>query len=117
VKALSLSVLTILMVSASFAHAKAEPTSPTLLRCNLGFGPDQEAQVVVTEEGLVLKELTNSGSMIHRELSVEEWANKAIVLRQDTKYDRGTLEYKDGNWEYKFEGVYGYADCSIDQTR
>lgn len=93
-----------------------------LLDCNVflsGGGPDQQVTVVQTADGLVLKELTNHGSMIERPLSAEEWASKDLTLTADPD-DFGAsinrLYFEKGDWmnESKSDGWHamGMADCS-----
>ena len=98
-----------------------------LLDCNVfesGGGPDQQATVVKRSTGLVLKELTNTGSMVERPLTQAEWNKQDLTLRLD-RYDgpetKNRLFKKDGDWQNESVGggfsSYGYADCFKDTTR
>jgi hypothetical protein len=87
------------------------PTN-SILDCSLSFGPDQEVTVRKTPTGLVLEELTDSGSFIHRALTVKEYNSAKIRLRTDSPIDSGTLTYKDGQWLYDLGGAVGYASCN-----
>lgn len=98
-----------LLVSGSSAFA-AQPQ--VLLDCNLSFGPDQAVRVLKTDSGLVLEELTNKGSFVRRELSVEEFQSNELRLRIESPFDSGTLTLEEGgNWFYDLGGSKGYASC------
>ena len=97
-------------------------STKTLLDCNVflsGGGPDQQVTVIEKADGLVLKELTNHGSMIERPLSQEEWESKDLKLTADPD-DFGEsvnrLYFEEGDWmnESKSDGWHamGMADCS-----
>lgn len=97
-------------------------SATVLLDCNVflsGGGPDQQVTVVQKADGLVLKELTNHGSMIERPLSQEEWESKDLKLTADPD-DFGEsinrLYLEKGDWmnESKSDGWHamGMADCS-----
>jgi hypothetical protein len=93
-----------------------------LLDCNVfesGGGPDQEVRVEKGASGLVLRELTTSGSWIERPLSDKEWNSGDLKLRHDDVNGPDALNrlYRDdGVWmnEAKSAGWHeiGVADCS-----
>lgn len=97
--------------------AESSGRSKKLLDCNvfLSGGPDQEVTIVQNADGsLTLKELTDDGDEVSRDLSEEEWESGKITLRHD-RFDLPTdvnLFYKEGrSWMYKSEGAMGNADC------
>lgn len=125
--------LTFFALAATLAVACASPTSSSesgessaaessgrskkLLDCNvfLSGGPDQEVTIVQNADGsLTLKELTDDGDEVSRDLSEEEWESGKITLRKD-KFDLPTdvnLFYKEGrDWMYKSSDAEGNADC------
>jgi hypothetical protein len=91
----------------------------TLLDCNISFGPDQQATVIGNGTTLELRELTNSGSIVERALSVQEWASHKIHLRSE--YGETSTLTKDGNdWSAATTGggfnELGFADCWVDKS-
>jgi len=105
----SLVLLATVLVSAS-SYAT---TNPKILDCNISFGSDQQVTVRSTPDGLILEELTNSGSFVRRPLTEKELASGKLKLRKDSPSDAGTLTRdKDGRWFYNFDGAMGYADCT-----
>lgn len=114
--------------AASAAADEANLTADkVLLDCNVfesGGGPDQEAIVVKRGDGLVLKELTNTGSMIERPLDQAEWDKQEIKLRLE-QFDGpdqvNRLYKKDGEWLNESVGggwaTYGSAYCFKDTTK
>jgi hypothetical protein len=99
--------LSFVLSSSAFASSGA-----VLLDCNISSGPDQQVTVRATPEGLLLVELTNSGSVVTRALSQKEWASKSIKLRSESKFESGTMKLVNGQWAYKIAGNMGFADCS-----
>lgn len=96
-----------------FSMAAQAQSTKVLLDCNISFGPNQAVRVLETETGLVLEELTNTGSFQRRALLQEEWASKKLGLRIESLFDKGSMTLQtDGNWYYTFGGSYGYASCS-----
>lgn len=104
------------------AGASADQTGTTiLLDCNVfegGGGPDQQVTVIKKADGLILRELTNSGAMVDRPLSAEEWAKKDLKLRKDDFDGPDTINRlwkEDGEWLNESKGggfsSYGNADC------
>lgn len=106
-----LSVLPLLLLAACAAESGAgeEQTGEddvtggkVLLDCNVfesGGGPDQQVVVVRRTTGLVLRELTNSGSWEERKLPTAEWDKKHFTLRKD-RFDGPTAKnrlWKDGD--------------------
>ena len=90
----------------------AWPTN-ALLVCNLSFGPDQQVLVRTTANGLILEELTDTGSTKRRPLSEKEFKSQTLQLRIGEPYDSGTLTLQaDGNWLYNLGGAVGYASCA-----
>ena len=73
---------------------------------------------------LVLRELTDHGSMEERPLGASEWSDKSIKLRHD-RFDGPDVEnrlWKDkGDWIYKSSGGgfsdTGFADCWVDKSK
>jgi len=117
--------------TAAAAPATADDANLTadkvLLDCNVfegGGGPDQQATVVKRGNGLVLKELTSSGSMVERALDQAEWDKQEIKLRLE-QFDGpdqvNRLYKKDGEWLNESVGggwaTYGSADCFKDTTK
>ena len=98
-----------LILTASSAFA-ARPN--VLLECNLSFGPNQAVRVLETENGLVLEELTNKGSIQRRALTAEEYKSNQLQLRIESPFEKGTLTLEqNGNWFYDLGGAKGYANC------
>lgn len=67
-----------LLMSASLSFAAA--SEKVLLNCNTSIGPDQQFTVVETANGLILRELTLSGSTKERAMAREEWKSGEIRL-------------------------------------
>lgn len=102
-------ILSLLLSLTSFADS-------TLLNCNIGGGDTQEATVLKTSAGLVLKELDNHGHFHERDLSQSEWKSGKMKLYTHEEFNADAYLKKDGkDWfvEYKSDGVgySGYADC------
>jgi hypothetical protein len=111
--------------------ATGDPANQTgtkiLLDCNVfesGGGPDQQVTVIQREDGLVLRELTNSGSTEERPLSEDEWASKSLTLRRDRfdGPDAVNRLWKEGrDWMNESKGggfsEYGSADCFTDRSK
>jgi hypothetical protein len=104
-------------VSKQPAGGKADGDGPsTLLDCNTPVGPDQQVTVIDNgADGLVLRELTTSGSQQDRPLSTDEWTSGTLNLRDDGFGSTSTMS-KDGNdWVVRSTGggvnEFGYADC------
>lgn len=128
-----LPILAFVAAAATLAVACASPTSSEsgsqssaaastarskkLLDCNvfLSGGPDQEVTIVENADGsLTLKELTDHGDEVTRDLSEAEWESGRIVLRHDELDAPGSqnLFYKEGReWMYKSDDAEGNADC------
>ena len=90
-----------------------------ILDCNTSLGPDQQATVIQSSEGLLLEELTTSGSFVRRPLTSVEWQSKKIRLRDDG-FGSVTYLYKTNDGWYvdsKGSGVseFGVADCFVEK--
>jgi hypothetical protein len=108
----TLVALSVVLFALSSFGLDRKPKNKELLACNLSFGPDQQVVVVSTPDGLILRELTNSGSMLSRDLSQEEWDSGVLQLRTDSPIDSGTLTFENGEWFYDLGGAAGYAECT-----
>ena len=86
--------------------------SNAILDCSLSFGPDQQVTVLSTPGGLMLEELTNTGSFVRRPLSEKEFKSAKILLRQGSPLESGTLTFENGSWVYDLGGSIGNASCS-----
>lgn len=105
----TLLALTLLLANSS---AYAGTQSQVLLDCNLSFGPNQAVRVLSTPQGLVLEELTSTGSFQRRALSAQEFQSNQLRLRIESPFDSGTLTLEeDGAWFYDLGGAKGYASC------
>jgi hypothetical protein len=69
---------------------------------------------------LVMKELTDHGSMVQRPLDEREWASQSLKLREDSPGDVSTLRKDKGDWINESRGggfrTFGFADCFVDTT-
>ncbi len=107
------------------ATGEADQTGDkVLLDCNVfegGGGPDQQVTVVQRKDALVLKELTNHGSMVERPLSAAEWTKKEIKLRSDGYGSKSRIWKESDGWinESISPGwkTVGFADCWVDKSK
>lgn len=107
-KALVLSALLLTTTTSAFAAEK-------LLDCNISLGIDQQVTVLQNDNSLVLRELTNTGRRLERELSAAEWQGQVIQLRNGLFGDKNTLSFRDGEWIFESVGAGAHsvavADC------
>lgn len=103
--------MTIFSTILLFALSLSAKADNVLLECYFNIGPDQQVQIVQpTSNTLILRELTNYGGWVTRELSWKEWDEKRIRLRSEDG-SRVILSKEGSRWRYQGAGVDGYADC------
>jgi hypothetical protein len=78
--------------------AWADQPGQVLLDCNTPVGPDQQVTVLKTANGLKLKELTTSGSVIERDLGIEEWQKGSLMLHERDASAKTTLWNTPHGW-------------------
>jgi hypothetical protein len=88
-----------------------------LLDCNIPDGSDQQIQVVQSQAGLTLRELTTIGRWIERPLSQEEWKSNGLKLHENDPQTVTTLWATPHGWwvESNSPGfkITAPADCGL----